>query len=123
MPYKAILAALGTAIVVTIIIAVALIATEDRIDLSDDPRGREACDALVQAQEYSGDAEIAIGSLLTAGEAASKARTQEIRDTATGLAEGAGIDEADAGGLADFATVDQDELQAVCESAGIEFPE
>lgn len=122
MNLKIMLAGLGAAALVLVGVAVVML-TRDNIDLSDDPRGREACEALVQALEYSGDAEVGIGSLLMAGEAASKARTEEVRETAQGLAEGAGLDEDEAGGLADFALVDQDALQAVCEDAGYEFPD
>lgn len=112
MPIKAVLAAIGAAILIAIGVAVVLLTRGDTIDLSDDPRGQEACDALVQAQRYEGDAEIAMGSLLSAAKAALVARTPEIRDTATEL-----------DGLDGFGTVDADKLQAVCEDAGIEFPE
>lgn len=122
MNIKIVIGAIASAAVVLVVVA-AVMLSGGGINLDDDPRGREACEALVQAQEYSGDAEVGIGSLLMAGEAASKARTEEVRETAQGLAEGAGLDEDEAGGLADFAVVDQDALQAVCEDAGFEFPD
>lgn len=84
--------------------------------LENDPRGQEACDQLVQSVEYDGDAEIQMGSLLAAGEAALKARNEDIRAAATPLAE-------DVEELEGFALVDQDALRDACENAGVEVPE
>lgn len=82
------------------------------IDLEDDPRGQEACDLLVRSIQYNGDAEQGMGSLLGAGQAAAKSRTEEIRAT---------VEVVD--GLEDFPVVDPDALTEVCEDAGIEVPE
>lgn len=111
MNIKIVIGVIASAAVVLVVVA-AVMLSGGGINLDDDPRGREACEALVQAQEYSGDAEVGMGSLLMAGEAASKARTEEVRETAEPL-----------DGLDDFALVDADALQAVCEDAGFEFPD
>ncbi|MEP7738573.1 hypothetical protein ABKW28_13025 [Nocardioides sp. 31GB23] len=116
MKIKLVIGALGAAIVALVTVAAILLNGGSGIDLSDDPRGREACDQLVQSIEYDGDMEVRMGSLLAAGEAAAKSRSEEIRAAAEPLADG--VEE-----LEGFALVDEDALRAACEDAGVEVPE
>lgn len=113
---RVLVAGIAGAALVLIALAVVLIARDDFIDLSNDPRGQEACDQLIQSIQYDGDPKIRMGSLLAAGEAALKARTPEIRDAAKPLGEG--VDEFDGFGVAD-----PDALTAACEKAGVEIPD
>lgn len=110
---RTLVAAIAAAAVVLIIVAAILLSRDNSIDLRDDPRGQEACDALVASIRYSGDSEIGLGSLLGAGQAASKSRTKEIREATNEPVEG----------LEDFPIVDVDKLTAACEKAGVEIPE
>lgn len=81
--------------------------------LENDPRGQEACEYLVQSVEYEGDPEVAMGSLISAGQAASKARTESIRAAVNDPIEG----------LEEFPIADADALQEACEDLGVEVPD
>lgn len=81
--------------------------------LADDPKGREACDKLVQARENAGDVEVKVGSVLGAGKAAVEAEDEGIRGAVGEPVEG----------LEDFPMVDEEKLAAACEDAGVEVPD
>lgn len=101
----------GLAVVIALAVTLVLVLGGGK-NLDDDPRGEEACKQLEQSIRYGGDTEVEMGSLLLAGKAAAKARTEEIRDTVEVVE-----------GLEDFPIADRDELQAACEDYGYEFPD
>lgn len=79
----------------------------------DDPRGQEACDAVIEAIRFEGDTEQYTGQLLIAGQAAEKAKTEAIKSTVGEPIEG----------LEDFPIVDAEALYAACEEEGVEMPD
>jgi ribosomal protein L18 len=79
-------------------------------DLADsDPKGAEACQALAQAFEDRNDTDAAIAGSQKAGEAASQAETQAIRE--------ATID------LAGTQVADPEAMVDACRDAGVEMPD
>lgn len=85
---------------------------------SDDPQGYKACEYFDKSVAGYGDVEEGLGNQLLAGEAASKAKTQAIRESATSMADG--IEDAP-NTIQDTYLVDREALRAACADAGFEF--
>lgn len=77
----------------------------------DDPRGAEACAALVESIRYEGDVEQQLGQMIIAGKAAAKAKSDAIAGTVGEPIEGL-----------DMPVVDGQELYDACEEEGVEMP-
>lgn len=78
----------------------------------DDPQGYKACQYYEKSSKHQGEIEQGLGNLLLAGEAASKAKTESIRNTADAI----GAENGPKSYMADG-----DELRSACAEAGYEF--
>lgn len=88
-----------------------------------DPNGYEACSLLSESRQAP-DTETKVEKGLLAGEAALKASTAAIRESAEPLFDEeamAALEDTDSAGV-NFAVADQDELGAACEDEGFDMP-